>query len=125
MTHQTCRGSSCWLRGSASQPVDYQCGLCDVSQREPSLLLPDWNEHLSATESEHMNLLRFQLYMSPEAEHILDWFHLSMKPTVLDQYGKGLMHCDAGLGEEIREKIARLKWSLWHGNLSKAFSKID
>ncbi len=158
--------------------------------------MPDWNEHLSATESEHMNLLRFQhnfevivgkspvafrrdeeedipsskrfgivqtldtkpqrrrhevlksqgmqlnqqltflsdgsdtvrdlqLYMSPEAEHILDGFHLSMKPTVLDQYGKGLVHCDAGLGEEIREKIERLKWSLWHGNLSKAFSKID
>ena len=50
-----------------------------------------------------------QLYMSPEAEHILDWFHLSMKLTVLDQYAKGLVHCDAGLGEEIREKIERLK----------------
>ena len=58
-----------------------------------------------------------QLYMSPEAEHILDWFHLSMKLTVLDQYAKGLVHCDAVLGEEIREKIERLKWSLWHGNL--------
>ena len=65
-----------------------------------------------------------QLYMSPEAEHILDWFHLSMKLTVLDQYGKGLVHCNAGLGEEIREKIERLKWSLWHGNLYKAFYKI-
>ena len=29
------------------------------------------------------------------------------------------------LGEEIREKIERLKWSLWHGNLYKAFYKID
>lgn len=35
------------------------------------------------------------------------------------------MHCDAGLGEEIREKIERLKWSLWHGNLYKALYKID
>jgi len=66
-----------------------------------------------------------QLYMSPEAEHILDWFHLSMKLTVLDQYGKGLVHCDAVLGEEIRAKIERLKWSLWHGNLYKALYKID
>src|SRR5712691_7176121 len=66
-----------------------------------------------------------QLYLSPEAEHILDWFHLSMKLTVLDQYAKGLVHYDAVLGEEIREKIERLKWSLWHGNLSKAFYKID
>ena len=53
-----------------------------------------------------------QLYMSPEAEHILDWFHLTMKLTVLDQYAKGLEHCDAEVGEEIREKIERLKWSL-------------
>jgi hypothetical protein len=29
------------------------------------------------------------------------------------------------LGEEIREKIARLKWSLWHGQVDKALSKID
>src|SRR5215813_246506 len=66
-----------------------------------------------------------QLYLSPEAEHILDWFHLSMKLTVLDQYAKGLVHCDQALGEEIRDKIERLKWSLWHGNLYKAFYKID
>jgi len=66
-----------------------------------------------------------QLYLSPEAEHILDWFHLSMKLTVLDQYAKGLVHCDQTLGEEIRDKIERLKWSLWHGNLYKAFYKID
>src|SRR5712691_358126 len=66
-----------------------------------------------------------QLSMSPEAEHILDWFHLSMKLTVLDQYAKGLVHYDAVLGEEMREKIERLKWSLWHGNLYKALYKID
>jgi hypothetical protein len=66
-----------------------------------------------------------QLFMSPEAEHILDWFHLSMKLTVLAQYGKGLVHCDAVLGEEIREKVERLKWALWHGNLYKALYKID
>jgi hypothetical protein len=66
-----------------------------------------------------------QLYMSPEAEHILDWWHLTQKLTVLDQYGKGLVHCDAVLGESIRDKIDRLKWSLWNGNLYKAFYKID
>jgi len=66
-----------------------------------------------------------QLYMSPEAEHILDWFHVSMKLTVLDQYAKGLVPCDQTLGEEMRDKIERLKWSLWHGNLYKAFYKVD
>ena len=29
------------------------------------------------------------------------------------------------MGEEIRQKIARLKWALWHGNLYKALYKID
>jgi hypothetical protein len=66
-----------------------------------------------------------QLYMSPEAEHILDWHHVTMRLTVLDQYGKGLVHCEPVLGEEIREKIDRLKWSLWNGNVYKALYKID
>jgi hypothetical protein len=66
-----------------------------------------------------------QLYMSPEAEHILDWHHVTMRLTVLDQYAKGLVHLDRELGEEIREKIARLKWALWHGNLYKALDKIE
>jgi hypothetical protein len=66
-----------------------------------------------------------QLYMSPEAEHILAWWHGSQKLTVLDQYGKGLAHCDPVLGASIREKIARLTWSLWHGNVYKARHKID
>jgi hypothetical protein len=63
--------------------------------------------------------------MSPEAEHILDWFHLSMRLTVLGQYAKGLVHHDQQLGEEIQEKLERLKWSLWHGNLYKALYKIE
>ena len=35
------------------------------------------------------------------------------------------MHDDQVLGEQIRDKIARLKWSLWHGNVYKALRKID
>ena len=48
-----------------------------------------------------------------------------MKLTVLEQYGKGLVQCEAALGEEIREKIEHLKWSLWHGQVDKALGKID
>src|SRR5918992_105895 len=42
--------------------------------------------------------------------------HVTMKLTVLSQYGKGLVMC---------EKIERLKWSLWHGQVDKALGKID
>jgi hypothetical protein len=30
-----------------------------------------------------------QLYLNPEAEHLLDWFHLTMRLTVLNQIAKG------------------------------------
>jgi virulence-associated protein VapD len=66
-----------------------------------------------------------QFYLSPEPRHILDWFHLAMRLTVLDQYTKGLVHHDQQPGEEIRQKLERLKWALWHGNLYQARHKID
>jgi len=46
-------------------------------------------------------LRELQLAMSPKATHILDWFHLTMKFTVLGQYGNGLVQCEAVLGEQI------------------------
>src|SRR6266852_3445080 len=70
-------------------------------------------------------LRQLQLEMSPKATHLLDWFHLTMKLTVLGQFGKGLVHCEAVLGEEIGNQIERLKWSLWHGQVDKALRKID
>jgi hypothetical protein len=70
-------------------------------------------------------LRALQLEMSPQATHILDGFHLTMKLTVLEQYGKGLVQCEAVLGEAIRDQIERLKWALWHGQVDKALGKID
>jgi hypothetical protein len=31
-----------------------------------------------------------QQYLNPEAEHYLDWFHVTMRLTVMGQYAKGL-----------------------------------
>jgi hypothetical protein len=69
-------------------------------------------------------LRQLQLEMSPKATHILDWHHVTMKLTVLSQYGKGLVQCEAVLGAAIGEQIERLKWSLWHGQVDKALGKI-
>jgi hypothetical protein len=69
-------------------------------------------------------LRQLQLEMSPKATHILDWHHVTMKLTVLSQYGKGLVQCEAVLGEAICDQIERLKWSLWHGQVDKALGKI-
>jgi hypothetical protein len=70
-------------------------------------------------------LRELQLEMSPKATHILDWHHVTMKLTVLGQYGKGLVQCEAVIGAEICDQIERLKWSLWHGQVDKALGKID
>jgi len=65
------------------------------------------------------------LSLSPEAEHMWDWFPVTMQLTVLDQYAKGLVPQAQELGEDIRQKLERLTWSLWHGNLDRALTKID
>jgi hypothetical protein len=70
-------------------------------------------------------LRQLQLEMSPKATPILDWHHVTRRLTVLGQYGKGLVQCEAVLGEPIQDKIDRLKWSLWHGQVDKALGKID
>src|SRR6266446_9942492 len=83
------------------------------------------NQDMTFLSDGNDTLRELHLEMSPKATHILDWFHLTMKLTVLEQYGKGLVPCEAALGEKIREKIARLKWSLWYGQVDKALGKID
>jgi hypothetical protein len=87
----------------------------DVQMNQAITFLSDGDDKLRA----------LQLEMSPKATHLLDWHHVTMKLTVLGQYGKGLVHCDTVLGEAIGEKIDRLKWSLWHGQVDKALGKID
>jgi hypothetical protein len=42
------------------------------------------------------------LYLNRHSEHLLDWFHLAMRITVLGRYAKGLVRFDWALGEEIR-----------------------
>jgi hypothetical protein len=83
------------------------------------------NQEITFLSDGNDTLRALQLEMSPKATHLLDWFHLTMKLTVLGQFGKGLVHCEAVLGEEICNKIERLKWSLWHGQVDKALGKID
>jgi hypothetical protein len=62
--------------------------------------------------------------MSPCAEHYLDWFHVTMRLTVLDQYAKGLAHHDPGEAADLRERLERIKWKLWHGGGCTALIRI-
>lgn len=70
------------------------------------------------------NVRDLQFYLNPHAEHVLDWFHLTMRITVLDQHAKGVARLDEKLSEEIREDLQRVKWYCWHGNVYEALRHI-
>ncbi|MGI9486226.1 MAG: ISKra4 family transposase, partial [Geminicoccaceae bacterium] len=63
--------------------------------------------------------------MSPCAEHILDWFHIAMRLTVLGQYAKGLKHHDLKEAEEAETYLEKIKWYLWHGNVREALCRAE
>jgi hypothetical protein len=72
-----------------------------------------------------------QLYLNPHAEHLLDWFHLTMRLTALQQTAKGLPdqttdeEADYPLREPVVRPLERLKWFLWHGNVYKALQVVQ
>ena len=43
------------------------------------------------------------------AEHVLDWFHIAMRLTVLGQYTKGLAQIDQDAGDRLHADITRIK----------------
>ena len=63
-------------------------------------------------------------YLNPQAEHLLDWFHLTMRITVLTQLAKGL-RCQSERSANIAQELHRLKWFLWHGNVFRARQTVD
>ena len=63
-------------------------------------------------------------YLNPQAEHLLDWFHLTMRITVLTQLAKGL-RCPPERSAHITQELQRVKWFLWHGNVFRARQTVD
>ena len=74
------------------------------------------------------NVRHLPLYLSPQAEHLLDWFHITMRLTVMHQIFKGLPALkidDAESTGAVAHELDRIKWFLWHGNVYKALESID
>ncbi len=69
------------------------------------------------------NLRQLQNYLTPNALHILDWFHLTMRFTVLQQYLQGLTKVDAE-GKQMQKRLESAKWHLWHGNTVKGLELV-
>ncbi len=62
-----------------------------------------------------------QTLMSPQSEHLLDWFHITMKLTVMKQMAKGLSKNQ----DTPEPQVDRIKWTIWHGNVERALDCID
>ena len=72
-----------------------------------------------------------QSYLNPEAEFILDWFHVTMRLTVMGQHAKGLPE-KAGeeeeeyeLRAEVETLLERIKHFLWHGSVFRALEEAE
>ncbi len=81
-----------------------------------------------------------QMYLSPQAEHLLDWFHVTMRLTVMGQMAKGLT-AEAQIAlapaegdedddeplnaAEVEKSLESLKWNLWHGNVHRALQLVE
>jgi hypothetical protein len=67
-----------------------------------------------------------ELPLNPQAEHLLDWFHVTMRITLMGRLAKGLRSREnPKLAAELAEELERLKWYLWHGNVFLALETID
>ena len=65
-----------------------------------------------------------QSYLNPEGEQCLDWFHITMRITVLGQYAKGL-DTASEKREEVLKMLESTKHYLWHGNVVRAQEKVQ
>jgi hypothetical protein len=77
------------------------------------------------------------LDLCPQSEHWLDWFHITMRLTVMGQMTKGLAaesnHVTRPDEEEdgrldvtaVDKQLESLKWHLWHGNVYRALQIVE
>jgi hypothetical protein len=57
----------------------------------------------------------------------LDWFHITMRLTVMQQIIKGLpqpVSC-GDMQLDISHDLERVKWFLWHGNVTNALQVLE
>ena len=65
------------------------------------------------------------LCIAPASEHFLDWFHITMRITVMRQYVKGLSHHNPEEGRATDRFLCQIKGYLWNGNLRDGHRVIE
>ena len=66
-----------------------------------------------------------QAYLHPSSEHILDWFHVAMRLTVMKQQNKAVTEDDSTVGAEAAKTLESVKHFLWHGNVDAALDRLE
>ena len=67
---------------------------------------------------------KLQAYLHPSSEHLLDWFHVTMRLTVMNQQTKAVAEDDSGLGIDAEKSLESVKHHLWHGNVEMALERL-
>lgn len=70
------------------------------------------------------NVRRVQEYLHPFSEHLIDWFHITMRVTVLQQQTKALQEERPETGADISKRLESVKHLLWHGNSEEALDRL-
>lgn len=62
--------------------------------------------------------------IAPASQHLLDWFHVTMRITVLRQFAQQLESPDVEAGLEMPDALKRIRWHPRHGNTHRAREDI-
>jgi hypothetical protein len=108
-----------WIAPCVSQDVAPKRRFCAVLRRQglpadqPVTVLTDGGDSVRALVSD----------LPAGSEHHLDWFHVAMRLTVLDQCAKGLTHHSPIEATALQHRLERIKWRLWYGDAGEALSR--
>lgn len=101
----------------------------DKPKRRLHEILKDqgWQENQPVTfmTDDGDTVINMALHMAPASEHVLDWFHITMRITVMRQYVKGLAHHNEEVAGQLARLLRQIKGFLWHGNLHDGQAVIE
>jgi hypothetical protein len=64
--------------------------------------------------------------LMPQAEYVLDWFHVAMRLTGMSRMAQGVREADQpDLSADLEEMQEHLKWNLRHGKVDRALELTD
>jgi hypothetical protein len=63
-------------------------------------------------------------YLHPNGEHVIDWFHIPMRLTVLQRQTKALEEKQPENAAVVSQQLESIK-HLWHGNVEEALERLN